>query len=292
MTDLRERTVVVTGAARGLGAGLARALTARGARVALLGLEPDELAKVAADCGESAWWEVDVTDAAALARTAAAVKDHFGSIDALVVNAGIAAGGSLSIADAASYERVIEINLTGSIRTVRAFLPALLESRGYILQIASLAAIVPAPFMSAYCASKSGVEAFAHAIRGELTPHGVDVGVAYLTWIDTDMVRGADAIGGMKQMRSSLPYPFNKTYPVEHAVRLLADGVAGRSAHVYAPKWLAVMPLIRGVLPALAALAPKSRITAAEDAMTEGGVSATHAVGAGGAAAEAAAKAK
>ena len=89
-----------------------------------------------------------------------------------------------------SYDRVIEVNLLGSVRTVRAFLPALVASRGYVLQVASLAAMVPAPLMSAYCASKSGVEAFAHSLRAELAHHGVDVGVAYLAWTDTAMVRG------------------------------------------------------------------------------------------------------
>jgi short-subunit dehydrogenase len=88
---------------------------------------------------------------------------------------------------------VIEVNLLGSVATARAFLPALLAAEGYFLQVASLAAIAPAPLMGAYCASKAGVEAFAHALRAEVAHQGVDVGVAYLTWTDTDMVRAADA---------------------------------------------------------------------------------------------------
>jgi short-subunit dehydrogenase len=110
----------------------------------------------------------------------------------VVANAGVAAGGTLLLADPASYDRVVEVNLLGSIRTVRAFLPALVASRGYVLQVASLAAMVPAPPMSAYCASKSGVEAFAHALRGEVAHHGVEVGIACLSRTHTDMVRGAD----------------------------------------------------------------------------------------------------
>lgn len=101
---------------------------------------------------------------------------------------------------------MIEVNLLGSVATARAFLPALAESGGYLLQIASLAAMTPAPLMSAYCASKSGVEAFAHALRAEVAHQGVKVGVGYLSWTDTDMVRGADQDVVLRQMRSRLPW--------------------------------------------------------------------------------------
>lgn len=170
---LSAQVVVVTGAARGVGAELARTLTARGAKVALLGLEPAELKAVAALCGPTATaWEADVTDIDALTGTARLIKEHYGRIDAVVANAGIAIGGPLLDSDHRAFSRVIEVNLLGSVATARAFLPFLAESRGYLLQIASLAALTPAPLMSAYCASKSGVEAFAHSIRAEVAHQG------------------------------------------------------------------------------------------------------------------------
>jgi NAD(P)-dependent dehydrogenase (short-subunit alcohol dehydrogenase family) len=280
--DLRGSVVVVTGAARGLGAELSRQLAARGARVAMLGLEPEQLAAVAAQCPGSQWWEADVTDPAALTSTAAAVQECFGRVDVVVANAGIAAGGPLTLADPDTYERVIEVNLLGSVRTVRAFLPALLVSRGHVLQVASVAAIVPAPMMSAYCASKSGVEAFAHALRAEVAHHGVSVGVAYLSWTDTDMVRGADRVAGLSDLRSTLPGPLGRTYPLEPATARIVDGLARRSPHVYAQAWLRVLPALRGVFPALVARAPVADVRRAEQAVRETGVSATRAVGAGG----------
>jgi NAD(P)-dependent dehydrogenase (short-subunit alcohol dehydrogenase family) len=250
--------VVVTGAARGIGAELARVLTGRGARVALLGLEPVELAAVSARLPGSASYEVDVTDEAALAEVARQVLAHFGRVDVVVANAGIGEAGTLLTSEAAAYDRVIEVNLLGSVRTVRAFLPALVASRGYVLQVASLAALVPAPLMSAYCASKSGVEAFAHALRGEVRHHGVDVGVAYLSWTDTDMVRNADAKAGVGQDRSRLPWVFGKTYPLGPAVARLADGVEGRRAHVYGQGWVRLVQGVRGALPLLMALGSRS----------------------------------
>ncbi|GGU95852.1 short-chain dehydrogenase [Kitasatospora herbaricolor] len=269
---LSAQVVVVTGAARGVGATLARKLAARGAKVALVGLEPAELKEAAALCGpDASSWEADVTDVEALTTTARAIQERYGRIDAVVANAGIAIGGPLLDSDHRAFSRVIEVNLLGSVATARAFLPALAESGGYLLQIASLAAMTPAPLMSAYCASKSGVEAFAHALRAEVAHQGVKVGVGYLSWTDTDMVRGADQDVVLRQMRSRLPWPANKTYPLDPAVDRLVAGIARRAAHVYAQAWLRAMQPVRSLLPGLIAtvgardiakLAPQLRATA------------------------------
>ena len=264
MTSIAGHVVVVTGAARGIGAELARVLTARGARVALLGLEPVELAAVSAGLPGSRRYEVDVTDGAALERVAARVLADFGRVDAVVANAGIGEGGPLLLTDPTAYDRVIEVNLLGSVRTVRAFLPAIVASRGYVLQIASLAAMAPAPMMSAYCASKSGVEAFAHALRGELRHHGVDVGVAYLSWTDTDMVRNADREAGLAEVRARLPWVLGRTYPLAPSVRRLADGLVARRPHVYGQGWVRLVQGLRGVLPALVALGAPGMAAAEE----------------------------
>ncbi|MFJ6772482.1 SDR family oxidoreductase [Kitasatospora sp. NPDC091257] len=282
---LSAQVVVVTGAARGVGASLARKLARRGAKVALLGLEPEELKAAAAQCGPSASsWEVDVTDLDALEDTARRIKEHYGRIDAVVANAGIAIGGPLADSDHKAFSRVIEVNLLGSVATARAFLPALAESRGYLLQIASLAALTPAPLMSAYCASKSGVEAFAHSIRAEVAYQGVKVGVGYLSWTDTDMVRGADQDAVLKQMRSRLPWPANKTYPLEPAVDRIVAGIARRSAHVYAQAWLRGMQPVRWLLPSLIAVVGSRDVARIAPQLAATAASRLRAVGAGGAA--------
>lgn len=287
--DLTGRIVVVTGAARGLGALLAGRLAERGARVALLGLEPAELAAVAGTCGpEAAWWEVDVTDAAALGAVTGEVRERFGRIDIVVANAGIAAGGPFLLSDPVSFTRVIEVNLLGSIATARAFLPALIESRGYLLQIASLAALTPAPLMAAYCTSKSGVEAFAHVLRAEVAHHGVRVGVGYLSWTDTDMVRGADGIAPFARMRASLPFPMNRTYPLAPTVDAIVRGIERRAPHVYGQRWLPLLQLVRGLIPPVVGRIGRRRMGELEPQFAEAGAGVTHPVGAGGAAAEAA----
>jgi NAD(P)-dependent dehydrogenase (short-subunit alcohol dehydrogenase family) len=254
---LRGKVAVVTGAARGIGAALALELARRGAQVALIGLEPAELAATADLCALLAparAYVADVTDRARMAAVAAEVVAHFGAADIVVANAGIAIGGPFAACDPAEFDRVIEVNLLGSAATARAFLPALAAAHGYLLQIASLAAMAPAPLMAAYCASKSGVEAMAHVLRAEVACGGVAVGVAYLSWVDTDMVRGADADAVLGELRHRQPWPVSRTISVDDAVGRLVAGISSRSPRIYAPAWVrAVQWLPRGLLPAVLA---------------------------------------
>lgn len=251
---LRGKVAVVTGAARGIGAALARDLARSGAQVALVGLEPAELAAAADDCARLSHakaYVADVTDSGRMAAVAAEVVADFGAVDIVVANAGIAIGGRFADADPAEFDRVVEVNLLGSARTARAFVPALAESGGYLLQIASFAAMAPAPLMAAYCASKSGVEAFAHVLRAELAHRGVRVGVAYLSWVDTDMVRAADADEVMAEQRRRLPWPASVTTSLDAAVSRLVVGISRRAGQVYVPAWVRLVQwLPRGLLPA------------------------------------------
>ncbi|MEI5099454.1 SDR family oxidoreductase [Streptomyces sp. PmtG] len=283
--SLDGQVAVVTGAARGVGELLARKLSARGVRVALVGLEPEELKAVSGRLHtDSDFWHADVTDHEAMARVAGEVKERFGKVDVVVANAGVASGGPFVASDPVAWRRVIEVNLIGSAVTARAFLPVLMESRGYLLQVASLAALTPAPMMTAYCASKSGVEAYAHALRAEVGYKGVKVGVGYLSWTDTDMVRGADQDDVMRELRQRLPWPSNKTYPLGPAVDRFVAGIERRSAHVYGQWWLRGMQGMRPYLPGLIASVGQREMRRFEPRLSQ--VS-TGLVGAGGSADEA-----
>ncbi|MEV5321188.1 SDR family oxidoreductase [Streptomyces sp. NPDC052687] len=249
---LVNRTVVITGAARGLGAALARDLAHRGARLALLGHEKEALEEVARSLPVPALaQEVDVTDGAGLRRAAERVRAVLGPASVVVANAGIAEGGPFAVTDPGRWRRVIDVNLTGSALTVRTFLPDLRETAGYYLQVASLASCVAAPMMSAYCASKAGVEAFAHALRAEEAHHGVAVGVAYMNWVDTDMIRAADRYRTMRELRGHLPLPARHVNAAERVTARLARAVEERRTAVYVPAWLRLAQLSRPALPAL-----------------------------------------
>ncbi|MCM2416222.1 SDR family oxidoreductase [Streptomyces sp. RKAG290] len=276
---LRGRTAVVTGAARGVGEAVARRLAERGAHVALLGLEEEALAAVAAGLPTpSHHWHVDVTDDAAMAEAAEAIRGRLGRASIVVANAGVAEGGPFVESDPDTWRRVIEVNLVGSAVTARAFLPDLLETHGYYLQIASLASIGAAPLMSAYCASKAGVESFAQSLRAEVSPRGVGVGTAYLNWTDTDMIHDADQHEVLRRLRAKMPPPARKVYPVAHVAGALVGAVERRAPTVYVPRWLQGVQAVRALLPGLVTRFSRQELMRSE-------FSATGLLGAGGRAA-------
>ena len=185
---------LITGAARGIGAALAERLASHGARLALVGLEPERMAELATRCGEGTFVaECDVSNGDHVTQAVDAAAEALGGLDVVVANAGIATGGPLRSQDLRSWERVIEINLLGVMYTDRAALPHLERTRGYVLNIASTAAVLRGPGMSAYCAAKAGVEGVSDCLRIEMQSLGnVGVGVAYFLFLDTDMVNDSE----------------------------------------------------------------------------------------------------
>jgi NAD(P)-dependent dehydrogenase (short-subunit alcohol dehydrogenase family) len=291
VSNVAGKVVLITGAARGIGADAARRLSALGAKVALVGLEGDLLERVAAECGSGARaWEADVTDPAALDAAVAGVVEHFGGVDVVIANAGIAATGFVRSMDPAAFERVVEVNLFGVWRTVRACLPQLVASRGHVLAVSSLAAVVHIPGNAAYSASKAGVEAFANALRAEVRHLGVTVGVAHFSWIATDMVNSADEHPVFGPMRSGMPGLAGKKYPVATVGKALVRGVERRSRVVHVPGWIGPLKLVRSLLPRIverqaATLVPDADRAVAADIAARGIEESSRPVGPGGAAA-------
>jgi NAD(P)-dependent dehydrogenase (short-subunit alcohol dehydrogenase family) len=289
--SLHGKTAFVTGAARGIGAESARRLASRGMNVSLVGFEPEELERVAAECGPNAvWFEADVTSNDELERAVEGTVERFGGIDVVMANAGIAGGGVFRLTDTEAFERTIEINLLGATRTVRACLPHVIEARGYVLVSASVAAALHAAGMAAYAASKAGVEAFSDSLRMELAHLGVDVGVGYYSWIDTEMVSGADKHPAFGFARARLPGPFGKTYPVAAVGEAVAVGVETRRRWVTVPGWVRTILLLRGLIWPLADAGSKQNAAEmderfARDIEERGQKDASAPIGAGGEAA-------
>jgi NAD(P)-dependent dehydrogenase (short-subunit alcohol dehydrogenase family) len=247
--DIRGRTVFITGAARGIGAGVAERAHAKGANVALVGLEPVRLEQLATRLGERAvWFEADVTDLDALRGVVQSTVERFGGIDVAVANAGIAYVGAIESAPVEQIERTLAVNLQGVVRTDVAVLPHVLERKGYILNIASLAAASHAPLMAPYAASKAGVEAFSNSLRVELAPRGARVGCAYFGFIDTDIVRGSFQHPATEVMQRALPGFLRKPAPLSKALDAIDRGIEHRSARVWAPRYVGGALRLRGVM--------------------------------------------
>jgi NAD(P)-dependent dehydrogenase (short-subunit alcohol dehydrogenase family) len=262
--DVNGRTVLVTGAARGIGQAAAARLHAKGANVALVGLEPERLERNAAALGErAAFFEADVTDLSALEAAVAATVERFGGIDVAIANAGIAYTGALASAPVEQVERTLAVNLLGVWRTDRAVIGELAKRGGYLLNVSSLSAIAHAPLMGPYTAAKAGVEALTDALRMEMAASGVQVGCAYFGFIDTDLVRASFAQPSAQIMTAQMPGFMRNPAPLSKAIDAIERGVETRAARVWAPRWVGAMMLLRGLLQPLSerrALAERSQL--------------------------------
>lgn len=259
---MTTKTVLITGAARGIGAQTARVLAGHGWNVALVGLEPAELAAVAEGIGpQAAWYEADVTNQQQLDWAVQGAVERFGGLDAVVANAGIASFGNVRTTDPAAWAKTIDINVTGAFRTVRAALPTVIERRGYILIVASVASFTPVAGMSAYSASKAGAESLASSLAAEVAGYGVKVGSAHPSWIDTDMVRDAESdLPSFRALRGKLPWPVHSTTSLEACAEAIADGVVKRKRRVYVPRSVALLYWGRALLQSGAATAVMARV--------------------------------
>lgn len=249
--QLAGKVVLITGGARGIGAATAQALARHGARLVLTDVDEPALKETVAAIGEDSAIGVvaDVCDLAAVEAAVAQGLERFGRLDVAVANAGIASYGSVLAVDPATFRRVVDVNVNGVFHTTRAALPALIESRGYLLVVSSLAAFAAAPGMAAYNASKAGAEHFANAVRLEVAHHGVDVGSAHMSWIDTPLVQDVKRdLSAFREMLTKLPTPLNRTTDVETCVDAFVDGIARRSRRIYVPGWVGAIAKSRAVL--------------------------------------------
>jgi 2-hydroxycyclohexanecarboxyl-CoA dehydrogenase len=200
MSQDDQRVAVVTGAASGIGLGVARRLAAAGHAVALLDRDGARAEKAAADLSgqghRAVAYEADVADRAALERVYTSVRADLGPVAIVVTSAGIEAFDALLDITPETWDRVLAVNLTGTFTCVQLAAPDMIAAGwGRIVTIASSSAQSGAPNMAHYVASKGGVIGLTKSFARELAPHGITANTIPPTLVDTPMARNAEAAG-------------------------------------------------------------------------------------------------
>jgi NAD(P)-dependent dehydrogenase (short-subunit alcohol dehydrogenase family) len=200
--DLRGRTVLVTGAASGIGRETALAFARRGADLELCDLNAQGLERTAADIralgrGAAATHVVDVSDAGQMARVADAVHARLPALDVLMNNAGVAIGGAFLDTQLADWQWILGINVMGVVHGCHYFVPAMVKrgGGGHVINVASAAGYVSNGGLSAYSTTKFGVVGLSEALRHELAPHRIGVTVICPGIVDTPITSVARLVG-------------------------------------------------------------------------------------------------
>jgi NAD(P)-dependent dehydrogenase (short-subunit alcohol dehydrogenase family) len=194
-TGLSGRHALVTGASRGIGAAIAAALAADGVRVSLVGRDAARLTEVSAQLGgadRALAIVADVTQPSSVGEAFATARGRFGPVHVLVNNAGQAASAKFTDTDEALWNRLIGVNLTGTYLCTRAAIADMLQAGfGRIVNIASIAGLRGAAYVSAYVTSKHAVIGLTRALALEYATKNITVNAVCPGYTDTDMVRQA-----------------------------------------------------------------------------------------------------
>jgi NAD(P)-dependent dehydrogenase (short-subunit alcohol dehydrogenase family) len=232
MHTLTDRIAIVTGAASGIGFAIAAALVDEGARVVLTDVDGAALQVAADSIGRADAVDtitLDVRDPEAVQRAAATVADRHGALHIAVNNAGIVNGGVTWELSLEEWHRVLDVNLWGVIHCVRSFVPLILASRqeGHVVNVASMAAVLPHAALGPYTVAKHGVLGLSDVLRADLERAGAPVGVSVVMpgLIRTGMnpigtnEPSAVAANVIDAIRRQRPYVFTD----DHASDLVAD---------------------------------------------------------------------
>lgn len=263
------KIAVVTGAASGIGLALACALVQRGARVHLTDIDGEAAARAAATLGTAATpQQLDVRDAKAFRELIDAVVREDSRIDYLFNNAGVAVGGAAHEIAVEHYDRLIDINIRGVVNGVAAAYPAMVrQRRGHIVNMASLAGLLPVPLMTAYTMTKHAIVGLSTSLRLEGARYGVQVSVVCPASVDTALID--------RRPPSDLPpipwHPDLRRYlarcagPPVSPDALAAEalrGVERNTAVIVIPARARLSARIHRILPGLAELATRQALEA------------------------------
>jgi short-subunit dehydrogenase len=239
---LHGKVVVITGASRGIGAAVANAVVSNGARVGLIARTAEDLESILAGVGgRGATAIADVGDRAALAGAIDALEAELGPADVLVANAGIGAYGTFADMSIDELERLVQVNVLGTMYAIKAVLPGMIaRKRGHIVTIGSIAGRIGSPFEAVYSATKFAGVGLTEAMALEVEPYGIGVSVVNPGPVATKF---GDARG----------HPYDRARPKPVSADAVAAAVVDSIEHdkreLYVPRWFRPAVVVRHLLP-------------------------------------------
>ncbi len=233
-----NRRAFITGAGSGLGFAFAKELARGGWTVAITDVSAERLKEAADSISSSGGtvipYEFDVADYKRFHEAVSNFEERYGGIDIGINNAGLGCGGYLHELPIETFRRVIEVNLMGVANGCHLFVPIMKRQRsGHILNVASAAAFVSAPRMSAYNTSKAGVLALSETLRNELSEDNVLVSVLMPTYVRTNI--GNDALGSSEDIRLAKMFVAQAELTAEEVVRKTFEKMAANELYIVLP---------------------------------------------------------
>lgn len=235
------KTILITGAGSGIGRAVSLELGKRGAYVVATDISADKAQKTSDDIGDQAEAHaLNVVERAAFEKLIAEVWERRGAIDILINNAGIAIGGDIMDYQENDWERVLDVNIRGVVNGVRAVYPRMVErGEGHIVNVSSLAGLLPAAGAVSYATSKHAVVGLSLSLRLEAETVGVRVSVVTPGVIKTPILesplRNVEEDKRDVTLRTAMPM---KRTSVDVAARDIADGIARNEAIIFTPRWV------------------------------------------------------
>lgn len=235
---LKGKIVIITGGARGIGLATAKALAAKGAKLSIGDIDA-ALAAQAAKSLRGYGGRLDVRDRKSFAAFLSATEKALGPVDVLINNAGIMPAGSFLDETDAISDTQIDINLRGVILGCKLALPGMVErGQGHIINVASMAGVLPVPGLAVYCATKFAVLGLTQSLREEYRDSGVQFSSILPAKVTTELASGTEVAG--RGVPTSSP---------EEVAAAVIDAIRNRLAEVTVPRYLAAAPAVLGLAP-------------------------------------------
>jgi short-subunit dehydrogenase len=253
----KGRTAVVTGAAGGIGRGIAVALARRGCNLALADIDEAALARTSAEIAAPgtrvSTHRLDVADHGTVAAFPEHVLAEHRGVDFLFNNAGVALGGTFLDVAEYDFEWLFGINFWGVVRMTRAFLPHLLKSdQAWLVNVSSLFGLIAPPGQTAYAASKFAVRGFTESLRHELAGTNVGVTVVHPGGVATSIAKNARMPGGPaaeEAAKRRTSFESHLTMPPEVAGETIVRGVENRKARILVGNDAKLAALVERLMP-------------------------------------------